>query len=464
MAHAPTSEDAAPPRRAPLRVRLDGRADRREHAAWALEALLARARVLDWQLVGHGEDADLVWGGTGGGATLELPSNDAAWEFRQDAAPDPDRDPLATAFWWLARVEELLAPDDAFDEHGRFRFDGSAASRLEDPMSAPVDDLAEQVLAPLEAWRVERAQGEPTWRLVCTHDIDLPWRWTRVGRRRALRRLRDDLRAGRIGSVLRVLGALAAMPVWRLLGRDPWSNAARIARLERRASARSTSYLLAGRTVEEDGDVELHERAAAYHAALVTNDADGDQLGLHGSYMASVKTGLLASELDTLNTRAGRELVDHRFHYLRHRPVYAWPLLDQLGIRTDASLGFAETPGFRAGTAHPFRAWDHEAECPLDLVVIPLAVMDASYDPRYLDVGRAERRRHVQSVLDVVLWHDGAASLLTHNDRLCNVDSGGWTRQYRDILHMVRRTGGVACTAAAAGDAYRALLPPHRTT
>lgn len=459
----PTAAATTPRTRGPLRVLLAGPEERRDQAAWALEALLARMRVVDWVLVDRDAandpdgPADLAWGDAP--AAIVLPADPAAWEFRWDVQPDAASDPLAFAFWWLARVEELLAPPDAYDEHGRFRVEHAAMSRLAEPLAAPVDELAEALVERLRAWRVEPGGGEPAYRIVATHDIDLPWRWTRSGRRRALRSIRDDLRGRRIGRAARTVAALGGS---LLAARDPFDNFRRIGRLEARCGARSTSYLLAGRHAPEDGDAELHERGARY-VRLGQGAPGAGLVGVHGSYTASQWPERLQVEIEVVADRSGHRRTDHRFHYLRHRPAAAWPMLDRLGMTTDASLGFAECPGFRAGTAHPFRAWDHRNGRPLDLVVIPLAAMDASFDERYLDVrSRRERDRRLLEVVEAVRRHGGAASVLVHNDRLCNLADDGWTATWRSLLLHVRATGGRACTAADAGDAYRALLPDTR--
>ncbi|MCW2921739.1 MAG: hypothetical protein JWL76_1613 [Thermoleophilia bacterium] len=437
---------ADPTSRPDLRVYLAVPDAHRERAAWALEALLARARIPNWRLVEGDEDVDLA-----------LPADAAQWDFVADREPDAERDPLAFTFWWLARVEEQLAPEDAFDEHGRFRFERSASARA--PHAVPVDELAERIATDTGLARAPHADGEPTWRVVATHDIDLPLRWTRVGRRRALRSIRNDLRAGRIFPALRTTLAYVA---GLLPGRDPWDNFAAITDLERAEGAESTSYLLVGRHAPEDGDAELHDRGRSWIGSE-RGAALGDRVGLHGSYTASDTPGRLAAELAELGARTGASHPDHRFHYLRHRPVDAWPLLASSGLRSDASLGFAEQPGFRAGTAHPYRAWGHEAGAPLDLVVIPLVLMDATFDDRYLDLRDRRMRRDIcMAVLDVVRRHGGCASVLVHNDRLCARGDDGWTRLYRELLRHVRSQGGRACTAAEAAARYRDRLPDWR--
>jgi hypothetical protein len=441
MAASDTPGNASPPT-PPLRVRATVPSEHRAGAQWALEALMARARVRDWQLVPDDADTD-----------LDLPADPAQWRFTVDP-PDADRDPLAATFWWLARVEELLAGDEAFDEHGRFTAAASAIVRGGDPLATPVDDLAASLVARVERWRVPLAPDEPAWRVVLTHDIDLPWRWTRSGRRRALRGVRDSLRAGRFGAAARTTCALVAGALGR---RDPWDNLDRIVRLERELDATSTSYLLVGAHDPADGDAQLHELGAGYARGIADGRVE-TEVGLHGSYTTSAVPGRLAAERELVEQRVGRPVREHRFHYLRHRPVRDWPLVAAAGLTSDASLGFAEQPGFRAGTAHPFRAWDHQRGCPLDLVVIPFAVMDSTFDARYLPQGRRERLGTIRRTLARVRDVGGAATLLLHNDRLCNVDDDGWTRQYRTVLAAIREHGGRACAAGEAAAAYRALL------
>ena len=108
------------------------------------------------------------------------------------------------------------------------------------------------------------------------------------------------------------------------------------------------------------------------------------EVGLHGSYGAADDEQRLAGEKATLD-HLGVRPEGLRYHYLRIDPHRNLRPLAALGFAYDTSLAFSDAVGFRAGLARPFRPWDFDREEPLDLVEIPLAVMDVTLaERRYL--------------------------------------------------------------------------------
>src|SRR5437870_901159 len=83
---------------------------------------------------------------------------------------------------------------------------------------------------------------------------------------------------------------------------------------------------------------------------------------------------LHARRLTALTGAAVRGL---RFHNLRGG-YGTLPAVAAAGFEYDSSLAFAEEPGFNAGIARPFRPYDWSQDRPLDLIEIPLAIMDTS--------------------------------------------------------------------------------------
>jgi hypothetical protein len=117
--------------------------------------------------------------------------------------------------------------------------------------------------------------------------------------------------------------------------------------------------------------------------------------------------------------------------------------LDDLGFSYDTSLGFPDAIGFRAGIARPFRPWDFAREAPLDLVEIPLAVMDASFEDRYLGLSARQAQPRIEKLLDRAADYGGAFAVLWHTDRFDRGTSGGWDRLYAWLIDAVHEREGV---------------------
>jgi len=112
--------------------------------------------------------------------------------------------------------------------------------------------------------------------------------------------------------------------------------------------------------------------------------------------------------------------------------------LVEAGLDFDASLGFADAPGFRGGTSHEYRAFDVLSERAMDLTVKPLIAMDVTVmDDKYLGLGTTLQAQEVLSRLrrrcEAV---GGDFSLLWHNNELCR--PGSWDL-YRSALGEVER-------------------------
>ncbi len=362
----------------------------------------------------------------------DVPYREEAWEaVRRGQRPEGDE--LAEAFYHLARLEEL---DGSRDRHGRFSVESSCLDPL-DP--------------PLERLRTRLGVEPPTWRgagfaVVLTHDVDIPWRWTRIGIKGAAARLKGHVLSGRGSQAFYEARALATIPVHKLRGSDPNWSFGRILRVEQSRGARSTFFLMGGHGHPADGaSPEAYDELRP--KLVETLQAANAEVGLHGSYTAADSVRRLEEEKQRLEFLAG-PVRGQRYHYLRIDPHSNLAPLDQLGFVYDSSMGFADAPGFRAGIAHPYRPWDVENDRPLDLIEIPLAAMDVTFSADHymgLSASAAEKR-----LLDLIEWaavHGGGFAVLWHTDRYDPSTSRGWDRLYLRVLDAVRARGGIALSA-----------------
>jgi len=377
----------------------------------------------------------------------DLTYDAAAWE-RVDRGERPEGDELAEAFFHLARIEELGA---ATDEHGRF----ASTSSCLDPLDPPLETLRRRLGLEPPRWRGAR------FAIALTHDVDVPWRWTRLGARGSAARLKSHVLARRRSAAVREARALAAMPLHRLRGTDPNWRFDELLEAERERGASSTFFLLAGHHDRHDGATpEVYDRLRPRLVETIL--AGGGEVGAHGSYLAARDPALLQTEVAALR-ELGADVRGQRYHYLRVDPHANLAPLPGLGLRYDTTLGFPDMPGFRAGIAQPFRPWDAAADRPLDLVEIPLAAMDVTLgEQRYLGMSAHDAESRLVDLLDRAAENGGGFSILWHTDRFDRATASGWDRLYFRVLDAVRERGGICLQAGELAAEAAAWLGPAR--
>jgi hypothetical protein len=373
----------------------------------------------------------------------DVPYRAGAWE-RVERGERPDGDDLAEAFYHLARIEEQAGPRD---EHGRFR----AASSCLDPLDPPLERLRARLGVEPPRW------GGARFAVALTHDVDTPWKWTRKGLLGAAARVKAGALAGDAGSSLRELRSLAAWPLHKARGTDPFWSFERILADERRSGASSTFFLMADHAHELDGPAgEAYERLRP--RLVETLQGGGAEVGLHGSYSAAEDGERLAGEKARLDELAG-PVRGQRYHFLRFDPHRNPSQLEAAGFAYDSTLGFSDAIGFRGGIAHPFRPWSLERDEPNDLVEIPLAAMDVTLSAeRYLNLSAAEAGVRLSRLLDWAAEHGGGFSVLWHSEQYDSAMLPGWDVLYRRFMEDVRARGGICVQAGALAEEARVWL------
>jgi peptidoglycan/xylan/chitin deacetylase (PgdA/CDA1 family) len=367
-----------------------------------------------------------------------------AWE-QVERGERPTGDDLAEAFFHLARIEER---DAGRDEHDRFR----ASSSSLDPLDPPVERLRRTLKLEPPRW------GGARFAVALTHDVDTPWKWTRMGVRGGAARLKQEVLGRRTGAVLREARALAGVPMHLLRRTDPYWSFERILADERRAGASSTFFLMAQHAHPNDGLAgESYRRLRPRIVEALLEG--GAEVGLHGSYSSADRADRLEDEKQILEALAG-PVRGQRYHYLRLDPHSNFATLDSLGFLYDSTLGFADQPGFRAGIAQPFRPWDLDREQPLRLVEIPLAAMDVTLaEERYLNLSARDAAAHLGALVDWAAEHGGGFSVIWHSEQWDSAAHPGWDRLYRRFMEYVRARGGVCVSAGELAEEANAWLP-----
>jgi peptidoglycan/xylan/chitin deacetylase (PgdA/CDA1 family) len=186
-------------------------------------------------------------------------------------------------------------------------------------------------------------------------------------------------------------------------------------------------------------------RAASYDAAELIEPlkqlrSAGNEIGLHGiDAWRDSATGRL--ERGVISQLIGAGEVGVRMHWLffdEHSPA----LLEAAGFDYDATIGYNETVGYRAGTTQVYKPLTVEK-----LLELPLHVMDtALFFPGYLDLSPAQAEQalgpftgHAARFGGVltVNWHDRSVA----PERL-------WDTAYARVLEHLRSSGACFLTAS----------------
>jgi hypothetical protein len=301
--------------------------------------------------------------------------------------------------------------------------------------------------------------------LAClTHDVD----FLGIKRHRFDRTLCGFLYRATVGSMLDVLArrrrvghmlknwvAVLALPLVHAgLLEDPWLPFDRYAAAER--DLRSTFFLVpfGGRTGRRLGAGEGDpRRAVPYGVAEARSEVErlielGFEVGVHGIDAWS-DADQARAERDAV-TRAGASgPLGIRMHWLYFDEA-APAKLDQAGFDYDATMGYNDAIGFRAGTAQVFRPASAE-----HLLELPLLVQDtALLFPRRMHLREQEALERTIALIDTTRELGGVMTISWHERSL--VPERQWDGVYRGLLDALQGRGATVLRARDVVSWFRA--------
>jgi hypothetical protein len=152
-------------------------------------------------------------------------------------------------------------------------------------------------------------------------------------------------------------------------------------------------------------------------------DAEGFEMGLHGSYHSAFAGDRLTAEKEELEQATGLPVTSIRQHFLHWDARVTPHLHARAGFTADSTLGFNRNIGFRAGTSLPFRWFDVGRDAAVDLVELPMLVGDvALLRADALELGPELAEETLLGRLDGIAEVGGVATLNCHPNNLVDPD------------------------------------------
>ena len=331
-----------------------------------------------------------------------------------------DFDLFGSIFFLLTRYEEVVI--DARDRFGRFQAKDTVmfkAGVLDRPL---VDEYTEILRRSIEACWPGTKFKERKFKIVPSHDVDVPFEYLFMPAWRVMRRM-----AAQIVRQRSLRAAKETLRMWQKVRAgddmaDPqYTDLLRMMEMNEKAGLPGIFYFIAGHTSPYDLDYDIeHPRV---RRLLRTIHARGHVIGLHPSFGTLGRVDLIREELKRLQRVCDEERISQdvwsvRSHYLRWESRRSFADFDAVGFDFDSTLSFAELAGFRCGTCHEYSTFDLASNRPLKLREQPLIAMECSVlQPYYQGLkfeeaaaffAKLKERCRAMNGQYVFLWHNSS--------------------------------------------------------
>jgi hypothetical protein len=128
----------------------------------------------------------------------------------------------------------------------------------------------------------------------------------------------------------------------------------------------------------------------------------------------------------------GKEVIGYRNHYLRFKTPDTWGLLAKAGFKYDTTFGYHDRVGFRNGMCHPFKPFNLNTNKEIDILEIPLIIMDGAL---FDSVKSFEEAWEItKRLIDTVENFNGVLTLLWHSNAFNCAFRDKWVTFYDKLL------------------------------
>lgn len=168
--------------------------------------------------------------------------------------------------------------------------------------------------------------------------------------------------------------------------------------------------------------------------------AAGGEIGLHGGYSRFNRADLYRESREALLKALDVEALGIRNHLLRFSEPETWLAQESAGFRYDATYGYADRLGPREGRTAPFFPVDPATGRALDLLVLPLTIMDVTLF-RNLGLEGEAALETAWSAIEPVIQAGGLVALLWHNNYFNEPEYRDWQWTYEQLLARLAARG-----------------------
>jgi hypothetical protein len=332
-------------------------------------------------------------------------------------------DLLASSFYLLSLYENYLpGPRDA---HGRFSAQQSLAFQhgfLHRPL---VDEYCLHLTQQLTQLHPAFSAKFPVYQYTPTYDIDVSWAYLHRPYYRQAGSILKDILKGNFANVKQRRAVLKGRE------EDPFFTFPYLDQLHQRHQLKAIYFFLLGNYHGLDRSISSSHPA---QQKLIKQIAPPNEVGIHPSILSNHNYTQFELELYRFETILGQAPQRSRQHYLMLQLPDTYLRLSQAGIQHDYSLGYAQTPGFRASIARPYLWYNLQDETTSNLLLHPFVCMDVALK-RSSENQAASIIDQASNLIEATKAVNGHLYTLWHNSSFSVIDGwDGWKAHYEYIV------------------------------
>lgn len=332
-------------------------------------------------------------------------------------------DLFAAVFYLLARVEEYQLYE--VDKHHRFNVTSSILAKHGVLQQAVVDEWIFHFLKALEITfniSLPIRKYKPLWSIGI--DIDQFYKHKHKSTGLKFAGTLRDFAYGKYDAYLE------RIQIYCGLIKDPYDSTIHFLHTPI-AKEQLTFFILSGGNSSYDKNHSLKLKPVLQTLDFLKTIGT---IGLHPSYNTMDASLKIKAEKLNLETACGIPINSSRQHFLRLQVDKTYPALIENNISTDYSLGFADQPGFRAGTCRPYYWYDLKKEEQSNLKLIPISCMDRTYLD-YLKYSPEQAKESIIHLFELVKKHGGHFHLIWHNSSFdFKGEWKGWDQVFDELI------------------------------
>lgn len=320
-------------------------------------------------------------------------------------------DSFGTAFYHLSALQEYDNSDP--DKYGRFQFKNS----LQNQFGLTEDNIVESCFNRILQYFSYKQEAFKS-RVLLTHDIDTVYE-----------AIYQDgyylLKKGRIDLLFKLLFHV-------MIGKPDWLNMDLIMKIESDYDFKSIFFWIANQSKPngvKNADYNIRSKPIQRNIASIHKNKF--QVGIH----KGIGDATFNEELANFNPRPKA----NRYHYLKFNLPNGFDEIERAGLQLDASMGYAETHGFRINYGLPFTPFNLIKRKPYNFVEVPLHIMDTTFFT-YKKITAESAEQEIIRFIDKNN-ENAVLSILWHNNFFTNYKYKGYLNLYKRLLGYFKESG-----------------------